>query len=188
MTGKLTYYIRLNTRADGQQLEQIVACFKARKVKRNTIILSENEVCNEFYFVAKGILRTYYLTKQGQEKTRYVIFDGAAGTAISSFISRQPSFEFMDALEDSEIYAITHDDFFRLTKEIPAWAEFYRTMLEMAYVFQNKKIETLVTLSAKQRYQKLLEEHPIYVQKLSNKTLASYLDITPETLSRLKPG
>jgi CRP-like cAMP-binding protein len=56
----------------------------------------------------------------------------------------------------------------------------------MAYLYQNKKIENLVTLSAKQRYDKLLTETPIYVQRLSNKILASYLDITQETLSRLK--
>ena len=52
--------------------------------------------------------------------------------------------------------------------------------------YQNKKIEDLVSLSAKQRYEKLRHEHPIYLQKLSNKQLASYLDISQETLSRLK--
>ncbi len=66
------------------------------------------------------------------------------------------------------------------------WKIFYQRILEMAYSFQNKKIEGLVTLSAKQRYELLLKETPILVQKLSNKILASYLDIAQETLSRLK--
>jgi CRP-like cAMP-binding protein len=56
----------------------------------------------------------------------------------------------------------------------------------MAYSFQNKKIEALVTLSAKERYEQLLEEHPALTQKLSNRVLASYLDMSQETLSRLK--
>jgi CRP-like cAMP-binding protein len=73
-----------------------------------------------------------------------------------------------------------------LVSAIPQWEKFYRTLLEMAYLFQNKKIENLVTLSAKQRYGNLMTETPIYIQRLSNKILASYLNITQETLSRLK--
>ena len=140
----------------------------------------------EFYFVNKGCIRTYYLTKQGHEKTRYIAFDGSIATSISSFISKQPSFEFVDTLEDSELFVISHENFYQLVNDIPQWEKFYRTLLEMAYIYQNKKIENLVTLTAKQRYDKLLKENPIYIQRLSNRMLASYLDITQETLSRLK--
>ncbi len=56
----------------------------------------------------------------------------------------------------------------------------------MAYTFQNKKIESLVTLSAKQRYEQLMQENPAIIQTLSNKIVASYLDMAQETLSRLK--
>ena len=56
----------------------------------------------------------------------------------------------------------------------------------MAYSYQNRRIEQLVTLSAKQRYEQVLNDHPSLIQKLSNKMLASYLDIREETLSRLK--
>jgi hypothetical protein len=58
--------------------------------------------------------------------------------------------------------------------------------MEMAYSFQNRKIESLVTLSAKERYDLLIKENPKAVQRLSNKIIASYLDIKQETLSRLK--
>lgn len=133
-----------------------------------------------------GCIRTYYITKQGYEKTRYVAFDNSIATSISSFISQQESFEFVDTLENSQLLAISHKKFYQLVADIPQWERFYRTLLEMAYLYQNKKIENLVTLSAKQRYDKLMNETPIYIQRLSNKILASYLDITQETLSRLK--
>jgi TRAP-type mannitol/chloroaromatic compound transport system substrate-binding protein len=68
------------------------------------------------------------------------------------------------------------------------WKNFYQKILEKAYSFQNRKIETLVTLTAKQRYEQLLTENPAFVQRLSNKVLASYLDMREETLSRLKSG
>lgn len=186
MTEKLKHYIKLNTNLDGNQIDKIAACFKLKTFKRNTILLLEGEICKELYFVHSGCIRTYYITKQGHEKTRYVAFDGSIATSISSFISQQQSFEFVDTLEDSELYAINHRDFYQLVSDIPQWERFYRTLLEMAYLYQNKKIENLVTLSAKQRYDKLMTENPIYIQRLSNKILASYLDITQETLSRLK--
>ncbi len=186
MKEKLKYYIRLNTNLDDNQIDRIAACFKLRTFKKNTILLLEGEICKELYFVHSGCIRTYYITKQGHEKTRYVAFDGSIATSISSFISQQPSFEFVDTLEHSELYSINHRDFYQLVSEIPKWERFYRTLLEMAYLYQNKKIENLVTLSAKQRYDKLMTENPIYIQRLSNRILASYLDITQETLSRLK--
>jgi len=186
VTEKLKYYLRVNTNIDDKQIDKIISCFKLKAIKKNTILLSEGEICKELYFVHSGCIRTYYITKQGHEKTRYVAFDNSIATSISSFISQRQSFEFVDTLENSELLAISHKDFYQLVADIPQWEKFYRTLLEMAYLYQNKKIENLVTLSAKQRYDKLMIETPIYIQRLSNKILASYLDITQETLSRLK--
>lgn len=186
MIGELKYYLRTNTNIDEVQLEKIGKCFKFRKIKRDTLLLSEGEVCKALYFVNTGCLRTYYLTPQGKEKTRYIAFEGSVVTSISSFIAQQPSFEFVEALEDSDLYSINHQDFYQLVSDIPEWERFYTQFLESAYRYQNRKIETLMTLSAKQRYDKILNEKPHYVSRLSNKNLASYLNIREETLSRLK--
>jgi CRP-like cAMP-binding protein len=157
---KLRYYLRTNTTIDDRQIDRIMNCFIPRIVSRDTILLSDGAICNELYFVNKGCIRTYYITKQGLEKTRHIAFEGSVATAISSFISQQPSFEFVDALEDSELYAIGHRDFYMLVAETPQWEAFYRNFLERAYLQQNRKIETLITLSAKQRYEHLLAETP----------------------------
>ena len=69
-------------------------------------------------------------------------------TSLSSFISQQPSFEFVDTLENSELLYISHSDFYKLVYEIPERGKFYLKLLESAYRYQNKKIEELVTLSA----------------------------------------
>nr|WP_068888645.1 Crp/Fnr family transcriptional regulator [Pedobacter panaciterrae] len=186
MIEKLKYQIRINTDIDELKLDKIVSYFKYRKVKRSTLLLSEGEVCKELYLVYSGCVRTYYLTQQGYEKTRHIAFDDSIVTSFSSFISLQPSFEFIDTLEDSELYSISRKDFYQLVVDIPEWERFYTRFLEMTYIHQNKKIEARVTLTAKQRYEKLITEHPVYVRRLSNKILASYLDVREETLSRLK--
>jgi CRP-like cAMP-binding protein len=186
MTEKLKRVLKYLVDFNEQELDTIVKCFKPKSVKRNAFLLSQGDVCTEFYFVYHGCIRTAFMTKEGSEKTRYVMHDHYIGTALTSFISRKPSFEFIDALEDTELLAISHSDFYRLNEEITDWKIFYQRILEMAYAFQNKKIEGLVTLSAKQRYEQLLKEDAVLTQKLSNKVLASYLDMSQETLSRLK--
>jgi CRP-like cAMP-binding protein len=186
MTEKLKLVLKHLADFNELELDLITKCFKPKTVKRNVQILSQGEVCSEFYFVHNGCIRTGFLTKDGIEKTRYVMPDNYIGTALTSFISQQSSFEFIDAQEDSELLAISHSDFYKLNKELTSWNFFYQRILEMAYAFQNKKIEGLVTLTAKQRYEQLLKENVILTQKLSNRILASYLDMSQETLSRLK--
>jgi CRP-like cAMP-binding protein len=186
MTEKLKQVLKHLVDFNERELETIVRCFKPKTVKRKTPLLSQTEVCTEFYYVNSGCIRTGFMTKEGNEKTRYVMHENYIGTALTSFISQKPSFEFIDALEDTELLAISHSDFYRLNDELTSWKIFYQRILEMAYSFQNKKIEGLVTLSARQRYEQLLKEDAILTQKLSNSVLASYLDMSQETLSRLK--
>lgn len=182
----LKRYLGLNIPVDEKKLNEIAGYFKPLTANKNAILLSHGEVCNNFYFVNKGCVRTYYLTEQGTEKTRYIAMEGIVITSLSSFISQQPSFELIEVLESTELLAISRNSFFRMVENIPEWEQFYRKLLEYAYLFQNKKIEQLVTLTAGERYAALMMENPHFVLRLSNKILASYLDLTPETLSRIK--
>ncbi len=169
-----------------ENFDKIAACFKPEKAKRNTILLAQGEVCKKFYYLHSGCARTFYITREGQEKTRKIMFDNFLFTALVSFIAQEPHVEFIDVLEDSELLSMSHTDFVRLLDEIPEWGIFYRKLLEKTFIFQNKKIEDLVTLSAKERYDKLMKENPHYIQRLSNRVISTYLDISQETLSRLK--
>ncbi|HJV78469.1 MAG TPA: Crp/Fnr family transcriptional regulator [Paludibacter sp.] len=173
--------------ADEQKIDRITSCFtKLPIIKRNTIILTQGQVCKHFYFIETGCVRSYYITKEGLEKTRLIMFEHSPLTVLSSIISQKPTIEYLETLEDTVLYSISQEDFFLLRKEIPEWDEFYQRMLVDAFLFQNSKIEELVTLSAKERYKKLLKEKPHYIQRVTNKVLATYLDISQETLSRLK--
>jgi CRP-like cAMP-binding protein len=186
MTDKLKIFLKNFSAFDERELEQIVRVFKPKTVKKNDILLRQGEVTSEFYYVHTGGIRTFYIDKKGSEKTRYVMLDNEIGTTLYSFISQKPSIESIEAFDDTSLLAISYQDFYRLIKEMENWRNFYRKILEKAYSFQNRKIETLVTLTAKQRYEQLLTENPVFVQRLSNKVLASYLDMREETLSRLK--
>jgi len=182
----LKKYIQSNVPVGADQLDNIVNLFKPKSVKRNAVLLSEGEVCKELYFVNKGCIRTYYINGQGKERTRYIAFNGIVVTSLASFITQKPSLEFVDALEDSELLCISRYNFYQLVDESVEWANFYRKLLEHAYSYQNKRIENLVMLTAKERYDDILKNHPEHIRRLPNHILASYLDMSQETLSRLK--
>jgi CRP-like cAMP-binding protein len=186
VTENLRTVLKMFAAFDEHELDEISECFKLKSVTKNTILLHEGNICKEFYFVNTGCIRTFFIDKNGHEKTRYVMLDNHIGTALTSFISQKQSVEFIEALEDTELLAISHAHFFALNKEMVSWKNFYQRILEMAYSFQNGKIEQLVTLTAKQRYDIVLKDNPVLIQRLSNRILASYLDIREETLSRLK--
>jgi len=179
-------YLNINAPFSDTVLDETIQHFILKKAKKGTLLQLAGDTCGHLYFINKGCARTYYITRQGQEKTRYIAFEGSICTPLAAFISQQPSFEFMDVLENSELLYISYTDFYQLAKQYPAWQAFYIKLLEQAYLFQNRKIETLTTLTAKQRYNALLEKQPVFVQRIPNKVLASYLSITQETLSRLK--
>jgi CRP-like cAMP-binding protein len=186
MTDRLKIVLKIFADFDETELNTTAQCFKLRSVSKNSVLLKQGSICKEFYFVNSGCIRTCFTDKGGREKTRYIMLDNHVGTALTSFISQKPSLESIDALADTELLVISHSDFYDLNKKIGNWKIFYQRILEAAYSFQNRKIEQLVTLTAGQRYAIVLKENPALIQRVSNKVLASYLDIREETLSRLK--
>ncbi len=186
MKQKLFELLKTVSHFDRDQAVEILDCFSEEKIKKGTTLLHAGEICREFYYVFKGCIRTFFINREGSEKTRLVLLDCSIGTALTSFISQKPSFEFIESLEDTMYLKIYHTDFYRLIDHSPQWKDFYMKILEMAYSFQNNKIEWLTTLSAKERYQQLLSENPVLVERLSGRILSSYLDVREETLSRLR--
>lgn len=186
MKNSLEHLLKHIAAFERSELDTILDCFKPKSVKKNTLLLSAGNICREFYYIHTGCLRTAFIDAKGNEMTRLVLTDCNIGTALASFISQKPSVEFIEVLEDTELLAVSHHSFYQLNREYRCWNFFYQRMLEMAYSYQNRRIEQLVTLSAQQRYHQVLNDQPLLIQKLSNKLLASYLDIREETLSRLK--
>src|SRR5690606_33769694 len=121
MTEKLKIVLKMFADFDEQELESISDCFKPKFVKKNSILLHEGNICKDFYFINTGSIRTFFIDKNGHEKTRYVMLDNHIGTALTSFISQKPSIEFIEALDETELMSINHTDFYRLNKEIDNW-------------------------------------------------------------------
>ncbi|MES2779372.1 MAG: Crp/Fnr family transcriptional regulator [Bacteroidota bacterium] len=167
-------------------MDRILSYFVKLSAHKNEVLLAEGEVNNKIIFVCKGCLRIYFNQEDGQEATRYLAFENQFATALVSFISRQPSFEYIQALEPSELLYITYDNFTRLLDVIPTWERFYRQYLEKAYVTNTNLLMSFTTMDASTRYRELLHQNAQVVERLPNRLVASYLNISQETLSRIK--
>ncbi|QHS56746.1 Crp/Fnr family transcriptional regulator [Mucilaginibacter sp. 14171R-50] len=183
---QLKQYINNNMRVDEQQAEAFCKKFRHKTVKRNEVLLRVDEVCPYIYFVNSGCLRVYMLDVNGKESTRFLITEGRFGTAFPSFNLQEPSLAAIQSIEAGEILYICHHDFNDLLANFPGWEHTYRIGLEKDYIASIKRIESLITMDARQRYQLLMETSPALIQRLPSKIIADYLGISQETLSRLK--
>jgi CRP/FNR family transcriptional regulator, cyclic AMP receptor protein len=166
--------------------ELINRYFKPLTTKRNQVLVEKGTVARDLYFVVKGCLRIFLTDEQGNESTRFLIFEGNMGTAFPSFILKQPSFATVQSIEPSELLVLSYDDREILLKKIPTWETQTRKRMELEYIAAIMRIESFISMDAKARYNELIRTSPEMILKLPSRIVADYLGISQETLSRLK--
>ena len=183
---ELTNFIKKNITIEDDDLKIVLSYFKTINKSKNDILLATGKISQGSYFVKKGCLRLFFIDDHGRDVTRYIAFENQFATALVSFITHEPAQETIQVIEDSELLYITHNDFRHLMKITPKWRDFYSIYLEKAYVNNSKRLMSFTTLNASERYNQLFKINPKIVKRLPNKIVASYINISQETLSRIK--
>lgn len=182
----LEQYIKSITEIDQQSLNSIFSKFSLVKTRRNEVLVDYDEVCKKHYFVNKGGIRVYTINSEGIETTRYFAFQGEFGTALPSLIDQKPAFEYLKTIEKSELLTISRTDFYLLVDQVPEFALVYRRILEKGFIVAQKRIYGFQGFSAMEKVIWIKTHHPNFLLRISNKMAASYLGISPSTLSRIK--
>ncbi len=182
----LAEILRKHTDLSERKIKAVVAAYKPFKTKRNHVLLRKGEIAIHLYFVEKGCLRVFVTDESGNQFTRFLIEEGMDGTAFPSFIQQKPSSAFIQCIGKCEVLRISYGDREKLYNAIPEMEKYYRKIIERAYVDAIHRIESLISMSTKERYHQLLQEKPRLLQQLPANVIAEYLGISKETLSRLK--
>ena len=169
-----------------EQWDVVFRHYEPKITKRGEVLLEKGKVSRYLYFVVKGCLGIFLTDDDGQEYTRFLIFEGRFGCAFPSFILQRPSVASIQSIEPSEILQINHRDHQYLLDHMPGWERLFRTNLEKEYIDSIQRIEGLISMDSKRRYEILLQENPKLIQRLPSKIVAGYLGISQETFSRLK--
>lgn len=186
MYEKLEKYFKDRTVIDEPTLRHICSHFTQFTAKRNQFLLHQGDICKYYYFVNKGCLRLFTTNSEGIETTRYFAFEGAFGTALPSLIDQTPAFEFVQTIEKSELLKISRENFFHLVETVPQFAKVYRLILERGFITAQQRIYGFQGFDALEKVKWVMKYQPDFLVRVSNKMAASYLGLTPSTLSRIK--
>jgi CRP-like cAMP-binding protein len=176
----------LEDKVEEKDIETICSFFYLKKTKRNEIILDYNAVCKNYYFINKGSIRLFTTNKDGSENSRFFAFEGNFATALPSFIDQKPALEYLQTIEKSELLVIARADFYNLVATIPAFGLLYRHILENGFIVAQKRIYGFQGFDAAEKVKWIIQNQPQVLLRISNKMAASYIGISPSTLSRIK--
>ncbi len=153
--------------------------------KNQDFILREGQKEQYIYLMLSGTARIYILNDNSEANVGF-LYGGNLFSAFDSLVSGQGSSYYIQTLSKCEVLAISRRDFYDLMEKEPELERFWRVLLEKVLLSRMQREVEMLTLSPKQRYERLFERSPHVFQLIPLKYIASYLDMSPETLSRLR--
>ena len=169
-----------------EETKRFTSALKVKNLRKRQYLLQAGDVCRFENFVSKGLLRAYTIDDKGAEHTLMLASEDWWISDLFSFLSDTPSAMHIDALEDSEIISIEKPDLEKLYIEIPKLERLMRILFQKAFMAQQQRILASISQSAEERYTSFVKKYPSLEQRIPQTQIASYLGITPETLSRVR--
>lgn len=154
-------------------------------LEKRTLLLSEGEISSAFYFVLKGCIRMYYLV-DGMEKTTFFYLSNSFVSSYESFTKKLPSKHYLKTSQDSTIAVFKEETIAEILQLFPRFEILARIAMEEELSVYQEMIASFITLNAEQRYLKLINKNPELLQIIPQYHLATYLGVSPETLSRIR--
>ena len=167
------------------ELDVLESILVPRKYQKGEIILKEGEVCDSIYWIAKGLVRQYYY-KNEKELTEYMATENTICMSIESLFKEQPSHQQIQAIEPTILFALPKAALEREAVKNVNIQMLYRKILEESLIISQVHADMLRFESAQERYAKLVKRSPQLVLRAPLVYIASYLQMTPETLSRVR--
>ena len=165
---------------------EIVERFQHKLIARNELQLQVGKIADEYLYLEKGFMRSFAYTTEGDEVTTNFYLPGQMVFEASSFFNRTRSKEGIQALTDCEGWFLTYKALNDLFHGFPEFREFGRSMLVKGFADLKIRMLSMITETAEERYEQLLQDQPEIFQHASLKNIASYLGITDTSLSRIR--
>lgn len=165
--------------------DELQSQFTKQVLPKNEFLIEEGRVCRHLYFLEQGCIRGYY-NLDGKEITHWFGFENDFVTSFHSFITQQPAVENIQLIEGSVLWSISKDALNKLVDQYREAERLLRIAYEKYYIRLEGRFVNSQFRTAAERYEKLLEENPAIIERVSLGFIASYLGISQETLSRVR--
>lgn len=169
-----------------EEMDAIRAVSRIRKLRRGAFLLQEGEVWRYNAFICAGLLRRYRVDEKGVEHIIQFTPENWWAGDRQSLMSGQPATDNIDAIEDSVVLLIGKEDFDGLLRQIPVLSEVINLILQRSLNASQERIHAAISYTAEEKYQDFNRRFPDLAGRIPQFMLASYLGITPETLSRVR--
>jgi CRP-like cAMP-binding protein len=157
-----------------------------KKFGKGELLLHPQEICRFSFFIESGIARKFYTTEDGRGITTEFYFPNDLALSFQSYTLQTPSLEIIEALEETEATVTDFTAFQNLKTEFPKLLELDLMMTEYYAMWLEERLREFHTLDATARYNKIVADHPHFIQNVKLTYIASYLGVSLETLSRIR--
>ena len=159
--------------------------FKTLKKREN--LIEEGQICTQIHFILRGSMRQYHVI-DGEEKTTFFFFENHFACNYESFLTQQPSDITIEAMEDCTVLYFSREVLYRLYRLYPKYETMGRMIAENVYICAMERLKTFLLNSPEERYRRFLRspEAALILERVLQHYIASYLGITPVSLSRIR--
>jgi CRP-like cAMP-binding protein len=186
MFSALHAYLKSKMEISDTEFSKILPLLKEKSVRKGTILLAVGEVCRHSYFIVEGCLRSYVIDNKGKE---HIIQFAPENWWISeqiSLMNHEPSMYFIDTVEDTSLLELGPDFFDQLHITVPQASAMSRRLQSNSLRSFQKRLVSHLSATGEERYLSFIKTYPQLALRLPQKMIASYLGVTPESLSRIR--
>lgn len=168
-----------------REWDMFAESFVYRSVPKKFRLVSVGDVSREAYFINKGATRLFF-EKEGEEISANFMFENNFVASLESFLLQVPSRQAIDTLEDCELLVLSKQRLEELIRKQPQFNLFSKAIAETAFIMLQRRASSFILDSAEERYMNMLQQRPEILERVPQHMIASYLGVTPVSLSRIR--
>lgn len=168
------------------EYELLLSYFQVQHIQKREFYLSAGEICKSKAYLNKGCTRNFVVDERGHERILFFAFEDWWLGDFDSYYSGKPGTNYIQALEDCELLIISKENFSMLEERISKLKQWYTYKMTRSASASLKRMEEIKTLTPKERYLNLLDKHPHIFQRIPLQYIAAFLNIEPQSLSRMR--
>jgi CRP-like cAMP-binding protein len=158
----------------------------SKVIAASEIYIPEGKIFKKIFYIKKGLLRIFFVTASGEEKTFFFRWEGHIAAIPECIFDNQPTRQTWQALEDCELMEIDFDIVEKLSENNISFIKTRMGLAEKMFLEALKRVESFVLDKPEERYQKLIIQNPEIIKRVADKHIASFIGVTPVSLSRIR--